>query len=138
MAPSIDRRWIRRRMALPAVLAAAAIACSSVNHIEGGIAAADGATGLNCAVSRRRAESQSADWDRCVVVNPPAGFVDYGVVPLGGNFRCQVSANVDRVHAVEVQCPGYQRRVVEVLVENCAGFFSSCNPAQTGTIVVQR
>jgi hypothetical protein len=56
----------------------------------------------------------------------------------GARFRCSVSANVDRVHAVRVECPGYQPLVVDVFVENCTALFGSCDAAQAGTLVVQR
>ena len=127
----------RRPVRWPLALAVAAVACSSFNDIEGALSAADGATGLSCAVSTRPAEFVNADWHLCRPADAAAGSPG-AEVALGEAFRCSVSANVDRVHAVQVECPGYQTLVVEVFVENCTALFGSCNAARTGTLVVQR
>ena len=127
----------RRPVRWPLVLVLAAVACSNFNDIEGALSASDGATGLSCAVSTRPAAFLNGDWHLCRPADAAAGS-PAAEVALGERFRCRVSANVDRVHAVQVVCPGYQPLVVDVFVPNCAALFGSCDAAQAGTLVVQR
>lgn len=133
------RRPVRSSLAIPLALAAVAVACSNRRTIEGMLAASDRAVNVRCAVTERPAEFANANWDPCRRADAgPGDSSPAGEVSLGERFQCSVSANVDRVYAVRVECPGYQPLVAEVLVENCAGFFSRCDAVDAGTLVVQK
>src|SRR5687768_10698011 len=133
------RRPVRPVLAIPLALAAAAVACSNFNRIEGTVATADGAANVHCMVSNRPAAFENARWDACGPADvPPVDFASGTQVAVGERFTCSVGANVDRVYAVQVECPGYQARVLEVFVPNCASLFGGCDIADAGTIVVQR
>lgn len=124
-----------RKTALLAAALALHVACSYSGDVIGRVAADDGATDARCTVT---VYDRTFQEDACQAET--AVEADRGpLVPLGGRFRCRVSANVDRTYELQAACPGYRPVVREFFVESCAGrWFRACDTVDVGTLVVAR
>jgi hypothetical protein len=124
-----------RKTALLAAALALHVACSYSGDVIGRVAADDGATDARCTIT---AYDGTFEEDTCQAET--AVEADRGpLVPLGGRFRCNVSANRDRIYELRVACPGYRPLSQDFLVESCAGrWFRACDTVDVGTLVVTR
>lgn len=119
-------------------MAAVAVACSYRYIVDGRLAVEDGVVGIECSMVIYDPRLDILR-DDCGIPDPEGYRALPSLVPTGGRFQCQVSANVDVVYEVRVRCPGYAPLDVPLPVGSCAGrLFGGCDDIDLGQLIVRR